>query len=145
MKEFEAYVQEHNELNNTSGQNWSEQLKRPIEELAEVSESKVSRGVQGSTKGVELQSDPGDPADKAALQQEGNIFIVEGRDPSHEHVFNEPGDWFINVHSDYHLCHDTRLATIKGKYKTGAQAASLLAESSQVFKFRFEADNDLTV
>ena len=32
LKEFEGYVQEHNELYNTSGQNWSEQLKRPIEE-----------------------------------------------------------------------------------------------------------------
>ena len=127
----------HNDRHNESGESFQDSpehaggTKRKAEDIAE--DLVAGEGIP-QPAAIEIAPHSGDPTDLATPKGKTSINLVEASEPCFQHVFTEDGEWFFHGLDDGIASDKVRVATIKGKCRSGQAAVGLLSDGGQTHK-----------
>ena len=138
-------IKAHNDCHNESGESFQDSpehagTKRKAEDIAE---DLVAGGGIPQPAAIAIAPHSGDPTDLAALKGKTSINLVEASESCFQHVFTEAGEWFFHGLDGGIASDKVRLATIKGKYRSGQAAVSLMSDGGQTHKLEMRSDDHL--
>ena len=136
---LQSLIDAHNEKRNPSGQNFVEQAKRKADEISADAE----RDAVSSVPAVEIVPEEGDIATLPDLKASAKVSTLDASESFYENHFTEDGSWFWLDCGDCTVSDAIKLATLKGKYKSGAEAGKLLNDGGQILKLAIESDEQL--
>ena len=138
--DFEEILKKHNEEFNPTGKLWVEKRLSPGDPGVPESEDP---GVPESESPVTILPNPDDAKSVDDLKAKGKIIVFDGNKDFYENYFGEDGAWYIKGLGDGVLDTRTKMGTLKGKYKTGAAASSVISDGGSHYVLALKSPEDL--
>ena len=138
-------VKAHNDSHNESGENFQDSpgpggTKRKAED---IEEDLTAGGGIPQPAAIAIAPHSDDPPDLAVLKSKTKIDLVEASESCFQHVFTEAGAWFLHGLDDGIASDKVRVATIKGKYRSGQAAIGILSDGGQTHKLEMRSDDHI--